>query len=180
MARLIPLIPGSRLYAGANLPFYVSQRMVTNWLLDRGFRNVTWHDRGQPLPAGMIPSTDPAYDDDWDVWASADYAGPPGQLAPPTDPSWLRVALPATAAPPSPPFAAAAPSGGSQGPLPALTAGGSPAPLLRPIVTDPAIVRRYRLGVAAAVFGAAMALGCAAWGIFHQRHPEPTKPTEAA
>jgi len=176
MARLIPLIPGSKVYAGANLPFYVSQRMVTDYLTGKGFRNVVWHDRDQALPMGIEPAKDPQYDDDWDVWASADYLGQAGQLNPPADPSWLRVELPPAPAPASPPFAAAAPAGGAQGPLPALTSGVSSAPLLRPIVTDPAIVRRYRLGVAAAVFGAALALGAAAWDIFRSP-PEPMKPS---
>ena len=180
MSRAIPLIPGSRLYAGASLPFIVSKSMVTNWLTARGFRNVVWHERDEALPTGIVPRLDPGYDDDWDLWATADYSGPTGSLEPPADPSWMRVVLPVAASTPQLPFAATAPALGQPGPLPALPATSSTtAPQSRSIVPDPVIVRRYRLGVAAAVFGGALALGAAAWGIFTRTPSKASEPPDS-
>lgn len=174
MARAIPLIVGSRIYAGANLPFYISKGMVTDWLEARGFTGVQWHDRSEPLPNGIDPQKDPKYDDDWDVWAEAQYSGlGSGQLEPPADPAWMRVELPAMGTSASAPSATATPGSATLPPPPALGPPGPFAPQTDQILTDPVIVRRRRLGVAVALFGACVAAGGVAWTMMAKRSPEP-------
>lgn len=179
MARPIPLIIGSKLYAGANLPFYVSQSMVTSWLTARGFSAIRWHKRSDPLPLGLDPTKDPQYDDDWDVWAEAQYVGPQsGSLQPPADPAWMRVELPATGTSAIPKPATAAPAGTSLPPPPSLPSG-NPAPQIGAILADPVIVRRRRIGVVVAVFGALLAATGIGWTMMHKRPSEaPTPPVE--
>ena len=178
MARAIPLIVGSRIYAGANLPFYVSQGMVTSYLENRGFSGVQWHKRSDPLPPGLDPTKDPQYDDDWDVWAEGMYAGlQNGQIEPPADPAWMRVELPATATSATPSPATATPPAATLPPPLGLPAG-PPAPQASSIVPDPVIVRKRRLGVAVAVFGAFLATGGLAWTIMAKRSPEPPPPPD--
>jgi hypothetical protein len=177
MARPIPLIVGSRIYAGANLPFYVSQGMVTSWLANRGFTGIRWHDRSEPLPLGLDPQKDPQYDDDWDVWAEGQYSGTQsGQLDPPADPAWMRVELPAPAAGANPRNATAAPPVATL-PSPPVSSGPAFAPQMGPILTDPVIVRQRRFGVAVAVFGALLAAGGLGWTIMHRRPPEAPEAT---
>jgi hypothetical protein len=174
MARAIPLIVGSRIYAGANLPFYISKGMVTDWLEHRGFTGVQWHKRNEPLPFGLDAQKDPQYDDDWDVWAEAQYSGlESGQLEPPADPAWMRVELPATATSAIPPRATAAPGAATLLPPPSLSPPSPPAPQMGQIVTDPVVVRQRRLGVAVAVFGGFLAAGGLAWTMMSKRSPEP-------
>lgn len=173
MARPIPLIIGSRIYSGTNLPFYVSQGMVTGWLQARGFSDIQWHKRSEPLPVGLDPQKDPQYDDDWDVWAEGRYTGSQsGTLTPPADPSWMRVELPGTATSAIPTPATAAPPAASL-PPPSPASVLSPAPQTVKIVADPVIVRRHRLGVAVAVLGGLLAVGGAAWTMMTRRSPEP-------
>ena len=176
MARAIPLISGSKIYAGANLPFYVTQGMVTSWLTSRGFSQIEWHKRSEPLPLGLDPKKDPQYDDDWDVWASGQYTGSQsGAITPPADPSWMRVELPATATSATPSPATAAPSAATPSPLPSLSPG-TPAPQSGVIVADPAILRRRRIGVVVAVLGALLAASGVGWTIMARRSSEPAKP----
>lgn len=148
----IPLIPGATYYAGADLPFYVSRAMVTNYLEGKGFRGVRWHDREDALPGGLDPSKDPQYSDDWDSWAEAEYSGSgSGVFDPSASPSWIRVELPAVA--PSPVIALPAATPGTTGTqAPSQTMG---AIRVAPVaaVSDPVIVRQHRLGVAASVVG---------------------------
>lgn len=184
MARAIPLIVGSRIYAGANLPFYVSQGMVTSYLENRGFTGIKWHKRSEPLPAGLDPQKDPQYDDDWDVWAEGQYSGlQAGQLEPPADPAWMRVELPATATSGSSPVATAAPPPATLPPPLDLHPASPPAPQMGPILADPVIVRQRRCGVVVAVLGALLATGGVAWTIMAKRSseapddaPEPDEP----
>lgn len=167
MSRPIPLIAGAKFYAGADLPFYISKSMVTSWLNARGFSAVKWHDRKEPLPNAIDPTADPTYDDVWDYWAEATYTGSQGgQLTPPADPAWLRIELPQGVAPQPTVDATAGPGG-----LPAVgtailnAPNAPPAPRL-----DPLVARRYRLGVAVAVFGALLTGGSIWWTV---RHPKP-------
>lgn len=90
----IALVKGSKYWAGANRPWIVSRGMVTGYLEGKGFGNVVWHDREEPLPTTVNPRSDRAYDDDWDEWVSADYQGPTGSLNPPAQVSWLVAHLP--------------------------------------------------------------------------------------
>jgi hypothetical protein len=145
----IPLIVGATYYAGANLPFYVSRSMVTNYLKGKGFVGVRWHDREDPLPTTLDPTKDPSYDDDWDSWAEAQYQGNmSGVLDPPASPAWLRVQLPAAQSVISLPAAAPGTNGNQQ----SLTADVTRvAPVA--IVVDPVLVRQRQLGVAATVVG---------------------------
>lgn len=94
----IALVAGSKYYAGADRPFFVSQGMVTSWLIGKGFSNVAWHKRAESMPAAVVPTKDPNYDDSWDEWVSADYTGPPGSVDPPVALPWLIVLLPTAAA----------------------------------------------------------------------------------
>ena len=94
----IALVKGSKYWAGASRPFFVSQSMVTGYLQGKGFTNIAWHKRREPLPAGINPQAEPGYDDDWDEWVSADYQGATGSLSPPTSIPWLVVHLPSVAA----------------------------------------------------------------------------------
>lgn len=152
MARSIPLIVGATYYAGANLPFYVTRSMVTNYLEGKGFVGIRWHDRDQALPASLDPTKDPAYDEDWDSWAEARYQGnTSGVLDPPASPAWIRVELPVTSASPVLGLPAATPGTiGTQAQSP--TAGvARVAPAA--IVSDPVMARQRRLGVAASVVG---------------------------
>ncbi len=174
MARPIPLIVGSKIYAGANLPFFVSKGMVTSWLEARGFTGIKWHERSEPLPAGLDPTKDPQYDDDWDIWAEGTYAGAQsGQVTPPADPSWMRVELPAVGTSAIPGVATAAPPAAVLPPPLSLNTGGPSAPLVGPIVADPVIVRQHRIGVAVAVLGGLLAVGGIGWSIMAKRSPEP-------
>ena len=178
MTRPIPLIVGSRIFAGANLPFFVSKGMVTAYLQNRGFSGIRWHTRSEPLPIGLDPTKDPQYDDDWDVWAEGMYAGlQNGQLQPPADPAWMRVELPATGTSAIPDSATATSDAATLPPPLALTAGPS-APEASLIVPDPVSVRKRRLGIAVAIFGACIATGGLAWSIMAQRSPEPVPPPE--
>jgi hypothetical protein len=173
MARAIPLISGSRIYAGANLPFFVSQGMVTSYLAARGFTDVQWHKRSESLPAGLDPTKDPQYDDDWDVWAEAQYAGlQSGTLNPPANPAWMRVELPGTATSAISSPATAAPSAATL-PPPLGLGSGAAAPQTAAIVADPVIVRRRRLGVVVAVLGGILAASGVGWTIMAKRLPEP-------
>lgn len=94
----VALVTGAKYWAGASRPFYVGQGMVTTYLQNRGFANVRWHKRTEPLPAGIDPRSDTAYSDDWDEWVSADYVGKAGSLSPPTNIPWLIVYLPSAIA----------------------------------------------------------------------------------
>lgn len=176
MARPIPLIPGSRIFAGANLPFYVSQHMVTRWLNARGFDGIHWHKRNEPLPLGLDPTRDPQYDDDWDVWADGRYTRTQsGSLAPPADPAWLRVELPTTGTSAILTSATAVPAGTTP-PLPSLLSG-NPAPQMAAIVADPVIVRHRRMGLVVAVLGLCL-IGGVWWTMMAKRSPEaPPKPS---
>lgn len=177
MARAIPLITGSRIYAGANLPFYVSQGMVTGYLENRGFRNIKWHKRSEPLPPGLDPQKDPQYDDDWDVWAEGQYSGlQSGQLNPPADPAWMRVELPAVGTGATPGPATATPPAATVPSPPGLPAR-PPAPLAS-ISSDPVIVRKRRVGIAVAIFGALLATAGLGWTIMSRRSAEPAAPAE--
>lgn len=93
----IALVKGSKYWAGASRPFFVSQSMVSSYLSGKGFVNIAWHKRSQPLPSDVDPRADKSYDDDWDEWVSADYEGPNGSLNPPTSIPWLVVHLPSVA-----------------------------------------------------------------------------------
>lgn len=171
MARPIPLIVGSKLYAGANLPFYISQGMVTSWLTARGFSAIKWHKRSEPLPIGLDPTKDPQYDDDWDVWAEGQYTGAQsGSLTPPADPSWMRVELPAVGTSANSTFATATPTDAKPS-LPAVSA----APQIE---DDLALTRRRRIGVAVAILGGLIAASGIVWSIIQHRSPEeaPTTP----
>lgn len=178
MARPIPLIIGSKIYAGANLPFYVSQGMVTSWLAARGFTAIRWHKRSEPLPLGLDPTKDPQYDDDWDVWAEAQYTGAQsGSLQPPADPSWMRVELPATGTSAIPKPATAASAGTTLPPPPSLPSFAPPsAPQMGAIVADPVIVRHRRIGVVVAVLGGLLAAAGIGWTMMAKRSPEASTP----
>lgn len=93
----IALVNGSKYWAGASRPFYISQGTVSSYLRGKGFSNVVWHERSEALPATVTPRSDPTYDDDWDEWVSADYNGPAGSISPPTSIPWLIVHLPSVA-----------------------------------------------------------------------------------
>lgn len=178
MARPIPLIIGSKLYAGASLPFYVSRSMVTSWLAARGFTAIKWHTRSEALPLGLDPKKDPQYDDDWDVWAEAQYSGvQSGQLLPPADPSWMRVELPAIGTSATTPRPATAAPAGTNLPRPPSLPVGPPAPQIAPIVSDPVIVRRRQIGVVVAVLGVFLAAGGIGWTMMAaKRSPEASTP----
>ena len=173
MARPIPLILGSKLYAGANLPFYISQSMVTSWLATRGFSGIRWHKRSEALPVGLDPRKDPQYNDDWDVWAEAQYTGAQsGSLQPPADPAWMRVELPATGTSAIPQPATAA----SGRPPPSLPSGIPAAPQKVAIVADPVILRHRRIGVVVAVLGGFLAAAGIGWTMMAKRSPEASTP----
>lgn len=93
----IALVNGSKYWAGASRPFFISQGTVSSYLRGKGFSNIVWHERSDALPATVTPRSDPTYDDDWDEWVSADYNGPAGSISPPTSIPWLIVHLPSVA-----------------------------------------------------------------------------------
>jgi len=93
----IALVNGSKYWAGASRPFFISQGTVGSYLRGKGFSNIVWHERSEALPATVTPRSDPTYDDDWDEWVSADYNGPAGSISPPTSIPWLIVHLPSVA-----------------------------------------------------------------------------------
>ena len=145
----IPLLSGATYYAGANLPFYVSHGMVTNYLEGKGFRNVQWHDRDVPLPSTVAPPQGLAdYSDDWDEWASAEYSGPSGALDPPASPAWVKVDLPAVKP------AAQLPAVASSTPSASAPSQTVPARVAPAGAADKALTRQKRLGAAASVAGA--------------------------
>lgn len=90
----IALVPGAKYFAGANRPWYVGQGMVTSYLQGKGFANVQWFKRAEPLPAGVVPRQSTTYSDDWDEWVSGEYHGPLGSLSPPVALPWFIVHLP--------------------------------------------------------------------------------------
>lgn len=151
----IPLISGATYYAGANRPFYVSRGMVTNYLENKGFRSVRWHDRDERLPAGIVPQSLADYDDDWDEWVTAEYAGPSGSLDAPASPAWVKIELPA--AQPAAQLPAATPR------TPSELGSGQTVPIrVAPVgASDQALVREKRLGVAASVAGAIVLIATA-------------------
>lgn len=151
MARNLPLVRGAKYYAGANLPFYVSRAMVTDYLEGKGFQSVRWHDRDEPLPAFLDAKRDPQYSDDWDSWAEAEYMGTTaGVLDPPASPAWMRIELPVSATAPVVTLPAATPGTANAYPS-QMSAATRVAPVA--IVSDPVIVRQRRLGVASSVLG---------------------------
>ncbi len=93
----IALVNGSKYWAGASRPFFISQGTVSSYLRGKGFSNIVWHERSEALPSNVTPRSDPTYDDDWDEWVSADYNGPAGSISPPTSIPWLIVHLPSVA-----------------------------------------------------------------------------------
>ena len=90
----IALVPGAKYFAGANRPWYVGQGMVTGYLQGKGFANVQWYKRAEPLPPDVIPRQSTTYSDDWDEWVSGTYNGPLGSLSPPVALPWFIVHLP--------------------------------------------------------------------------------------
>jgi len=68
--------------------------MVTGYLQGKGFANVQWYKRAEPLPANVVPRQSTTYSDDWDEWVSGEYHGPIGSLSPPVALPWFIVHLP--------------------------------------------------------------------------------------
>jgi hypothetical protein len=93
----IALVNGSKYWAGASRPFFISQGTVSSYLRGKGFSDIVWHERSEALPASVTPRSDPEYSDDWDEWVSADYNGPAGSISPPVAIPWLIVHLPSVA-----------------------------------------------------------------------------------
>jgi hypothetical protein len=93
----VALVNGSKYWAGASRPFFISQGTVSSYLRGKGFSNIVWHDRSEALPSTVTPRSDPTYDDDWDEWVAADYNGPAGSISPPVAIPWLIVHLPSVA-----------------------------------------------------------------------------------
>lgn len=102
--------PG-RYFAGINRPWYAGQDAVRKEIGKRlGLTEIVFYPRSTKLPAGIDPKKlDPRYEDGWDEWVAARYAGEAKQLT--TDRLWqwvLRVndssaaALPALPPPPQP------------------------------------------------------------------------------
>ncbi len=102
----VHLEPG-RFYAGISLPFFVTRAMVQHKLEGLGFSNVTFHERSESAALAVDPKKYPTYDDGWDQWVQADYAGPKKDLDFDRHWSWLLV-VPTRAAgsggPPLPPL----------------------------------------------------------------------------
>lgn len=101
MTRTIFLQPGMRYYGGTSLPWYAPRSIVDGALADMGFRDIQWHPRSERPP--VDPSSDPAYRDDWDEWATAVYAGTTTKIEPLHERvSWALPSAPVPASPPSP------------------------------------------------------------------------------
>lgn len=65
--------PG-RWYAGLDLPFFATARMVSDKLAGLGLTDIKVHSRKERLPVN--PKADPNYMDKWDTWVEATYPGP--------------------------------------------------------------------------------------------------------
>lgn len=74
-------------FAGYHAPFFVSQAMVTAALGKLGLTDVRFFDRSTAPP--VDPKLDPAYDDKWNTWLEATYAGPKSPVDVPAQVSWL-------------------------------------------------------------------------------------------
>lgn len=72
--RRIQLVPGTW-FAGYHVPFFVSHGMIQPSLAKWGLTQISWHERRDALPAGVIPKDDPRYRDSWESWVSAVYSG---------------------------------------------------------------------------------------------------------
>lgn len=100
MARTVQLVPGLRYWAGADLPWFVPESVVTSAAKDLGFDDPQWHERSEAPP--VDPTTDPQYQDDWTSWATAIYVGTAQPYELPSGLKWF-VAEQRAAAPAKPP-----------------------------------------------------------------------------
>jgi hypothetical protein len=87
MGKGVTLVPGLW-WAGFHAPFFISNGMVKSRAEELGFINIRFFDRDDQAPP-VNPLIDPAYRDDWDTWASAEYHGPQKSLDLPAQPDWL-------------------------------------------------------------------------------------------
>ncbi len=101
MARTIQLVPGLRYWAGADLPWFVPESVVTSALRDIGFDAPQWHERSESPP--VDPHSDPAYLDDWSSWATAIYTGQAKPYELPNGLKWIVAEQRATQPAPTPP-----------------------------------------------------------------------------
>lgn len=115
----VHLEPG-RFYAGVSLPFFVTHAMVQHKLEGLGFTNVSFHPRDQSAQLAVNPRKYPAYDDSWDEWIEADYAGPKKDL--PVDKHWSWLLVVPKSSAPTPPSSGAPPQGPVD-PAPGIKAG---------------------------------------------------------
>lgn len=83
-------------YAGYHAPFFVSRALVAAALGKLGLRDIRFFDRFAQTENSVMhtalpvdPKLDPAYDDKWDTWLEATYAGPSKPVDVPAQVSWL-------------------------------------------------------------------------------------------
>lgn len=95
--RVVHFVPGSRWFAGVDLPFWLLRSAVTSGASDMGFRDIRWHTRDEPVP--IDPKADPQYSDEWNEWAEGVYVGPERDHVLPWSIPWLGYRNPEAAVP---------------------------------------------------------------------------------